>query len=242
MKCLIVDDEPLARKGVQLHLKKYPELELAGCFNNATAAAAYLLLNPVGLIFLDIRMPGINGLEFARSLGKQTMVIFITAFAEYALDSYEVDAIGYLVKPIHPERFDKAVLKALAYERLFRESPDAAIEFVPDHLLVRSERQFIRIALDELQFIEGLKDYVILYLNDQKVITAMNLKQIHQKLPQERFLRVSKSYIVNTSFVKTFDNNAIYIGENEVPIGNAFRDAFFEIFVRQKMIPSEKPA
>ncbi|EHQ26111.1 LytR/AlgR family response regulator transcription factor [Mucilaginibacter paludis] len=234
MKCLIVDDEPLARKGVQLHLKKYPELELAGCFNNAAAAAAYLLLNPVGLIFLDIRMPGGNGLYFARSLGRQTMVIFITAFAEYALDSYEVDAIGYLVKPIHAERFDKAVLKALAYERLFSESRDTSVEFVPDHLLVRSDRQFIRVALDELQYIEGLKDYVILHLKDQKIITAMNLKQIHQKLPQERFLRVSKSYIVNTSFIKTFDNNAIYIGSNEVPIGNSFRDAFFETFVQRK--------
>jgi DNA-binding LytR/AlgR family response regulator len=233
MKCLIVDDEPLARKGVQLHLKKYPELELAGCFNNAAAASAYLLLNPVGLIFLDIRMPGTSGLDFARSLGKQTLVIFITAFAEFALDSYEVDAIGYLVKPIHPERFDKAVMKALVYERLLRESSDAAIEFVPDHLLVRSERQFIRIALDELQFIEGLKDYVILHLKDQKVITAMNLKQIHGKLPQDRFLRVSKSYIINASFVKVFDNNAIYIGESEVPIGNGFREAFFETFVKR---------
>jgi len=233
MKCLIVDDEPLARKGVQLHMKKYPELELAGCFNNAAAAAAYLQLNPVGLIFLDIRMPGINGLDFARSLGKQTLVIFITAFAEYALDSYEVDAIDYLVKPIQPERFDKAVLKALAYERLIRESGNAAIEFVPDYLLVRSERQFVRIPLDELQFIEGLKDYVILHLKDQKVITAMNLKQIHQKLPQERFLRVSKSYIVNASFVSVFDNNAVYIGGNEVPIGNSFREPFFERFVKK---------
>lgn len=233
MKCLIVDDEPLARKGVQLHLKKYPELELAGCFNNTTAAAAYLQLNPVGLIFLDIRMPGINGLDFARSLGKQTLVIFITAFAEYALDSYEVDAIDYLVKPIHPERFDQAVMKALAYEKLFRESGDTAIEFVPDQLLVRSERQFIRIALDELQYIEGLKDYVILHLKDQKIITALNLKQMHQKLPQERFLRVSKSYIVNASFVRVFDNNAIYIGENEVPIGNSFREPFFERFVKK---------
>jgi len=240
MKCLIVDDEPLARKGVQLHLKKYPELELAGCFNNATAAAAYLQLNPVGLVFLDIRMPGINGLDFARSLGRETLIIFITAFAEYALDSYEVDAIDYLVKPIHAERFDRAVLKALAYERLFRESDDTAIEFVPDHLLVRSDRQFIRLALDDLQYIEGLKDYVILHLNGQKIITAMNLKQIHQKLPQDRFLRVSKSYIVNAAFVKVFDNNTIYIGDSEVPIGNSFRESFFETFVQPKLIPFKK--
>jgi DNA-binding LytR/AlgR family response regulator len=129
---------------------------------------------------------------------------------------------------------------ALAYERLLRESGDTAIEFVPDHLLVRSDRQFIRIALDELQYIEGLKDYVILHLRDQKIITAMNLKQIHGKLPQDRFLRVSKSYIVNADFVKVFDNNAIYIGENEVPIGNGFRDHFFEIFVQPKLVPHKK--
>lgn len=236
MKCLIIDDEPLAREGVRLHLKGYSDLELAGCFNNAAGAAAYLLLNPVDLVFLDIRMPGINGIDFARSLSNNTMVIFITAHVEYALESYEVDAIDYLVKPIHPERFQKAISKALSYfNLLLQEKNNTSIEFGSQaFLFVRADRQFVKVDFKNLLFIEGLKDYVILHLSDQKLMTAMNLKAIHQKLPQELFIRVSKSYIVNTAYIKVFDNNNIYIGEQEIPIGNNYRDFFFETFVKDK--------
>ncbi|MBE9600008.1 LytTR family DNA-binding domain-containing protein [Pedobacter sp. MC2016-24] len=238
MKCLIVDDEPLARAGVRIHLKDYPALELVGCFNRAADAAAYLLLNPVDLIFLDIQMPGVSGIDFARSLGKTTMVIFITAHVEYALESYEVDAIDYLVKPIHPERFQRAVTKAIGYSALLtQQNLGNSIEFAdPDFLFVRSERQFLKVYFKELLFIEGLKDYVILHLKDQRLMTAMNLKAIHQKLPEHLFIRVSKSYIVNTAQIKVFDNNSIYINENEIPIGNNYRSFFFETFVNNKLL------
>ncbi len=234
MKCLIVDDEPLARENIMIHLQQYPEMELCGCFNNATAAAGYLLLNPVDLVFLDIRMPGINGIEFARSLGRKTMVIFVTAFAEYALDSYEVDAVDYLVKPLHTERFQQAIAKAMVYKDLLDHQGESRIEFsAQDFIFVRAERQFFKVNFKDLIFIEGLKDYVILHLQDQKLLTAMNLKAIHQKLPSALFIRVSKSYIVNVSQIRIFDNNTIYIDQNEIPIGNNYRDFFFENFVNK---------
>lgn len=237
MKCVIIDDEPLAREGIRLRLKDYPMLELAGCFNNAAAAESYLKLNPVELIFLDIRMPGINGIDFARALGKTTMVIFITAHVEYALESYEVDAVDYLVKPIHPERFQRAVTKAISYLSLQQFKNDHSLEFVDqDFLFVRSERQFFKVYFKDLLFVEGLKDYVILHLDGQRLITAMNLKTIHQKLPEHLFIRVSKSYIVNTAEIRLFDNNNIYINENEIPIGNNYRTFFFETFVNKRLL------
>lgn len=235
MKCIIVDDEPLARQGIQLQLRSYPEIELVGCFNHALAAEAFLMLNPVDLVFLDIRMPGVNGIQFAKSLGGTTMVIFVTAHVEYALDSYEVDAIDYLVKPIQPIRFQKAISKAFNYHQLLQqEKNDSAIEFgSQSFMFVRADRQFVKVDFKNLLFIEGLKDYVILHLDNQKLMTAMNLKSIHQKLPQDLFIRVSKSYIVNLVYIRIFDNNSIYINEYEIPIGNNYRNFFFETLVKQ---------
>lgn len=233
MKCIIVDDEPLARKGIQLLLEKYADIEVVGNFNHAASASVYLTLNPVDLIFLDIRMPGITGIEFARSIGKNTMIIFVTAYAEYALDSYEVDAIDYLVKPINPERFHQAVRKAMDYSSLIKHSSNnTALEFARDSITVRADRQFIKVELKDLLYIEGLKDYVILFLNDQRIITNMNLKTIQAELPANQFLRISKSYIVNTNYIQSFNNNAVVIAGKEIPIGNVYRDEFMSKMIR----------
>lgn len=235
MKCIIVDDEPLSRMGIQLLLEQYPDLEVVGSFNQAAPASAYLMLNPADLIFLDIRMPGINGIEFARSIGKDTMIIFITAHAEYALDSYEVEALDYLVKPINPQRFHQAIQKALDYVNLLKQAnPDTSLEFSPDYIMVRADRHFIKVELKDILYIEGLKDYVILFINDQKIIPNMNLRAIHAKLPQSQFLRVSKSYIVNILHIHAFDNNSITINGKEIPIGSVYRDDFLNRMVRDK--------
>jgi DNA-binding LytR/AlgR family response regulator len=235
MKCIIVDDEPLARTGIQLLLEEYPDLKVVGSFNQAASALAYLMLNPVDLIFLDVRMPGMNGLEFARSIGKNTMIIFVTAFSEYALDSYQVDAIDYLVKPIQAERFHQAVRKALDYTVLLEQaSQNTSLEFSSDYVMVRADRQFIKIKHNDILYIEGLKDYVILFLKDSKIITNMNLKMIHNELPQQQFIRVSKSYIVNSLHVNIFNNNSITILDKEIPIGNIYREDFMDRIVRKK--------
>jgi len=235
MKAIIVDDEPLARKGIQKLAAQVPELELLDSFNSAESASMFIMNNPVDLIFLDIQMPGINGIEFARNLPKNTLIIFTTAFSEYALDSYEVEAIDYLVKPIEPERFRKAVDKAISYHSLLVSEEAKNIENIEtDYIFVKSDRKFFKVNFEDILFIEGLKDYVIIQMKDQRIITKMNLKNIHELLPSNIFLRVNRSYIVNKNHISSFDNNDIFIKNYEIAIGNFYRDAFFEEFINKK--------
>lgn len=208
MNCIIVDDEPLAREAIELLTKDISSLNLTGTFNNAASAAQFMDQNVVDLIFLDIQMPGINGIEFAKMISKRTLIIFTTAYSEYALDSYEVDAIDYLIKPVDPERFKKAVTKALSYHSLLLQEDKENIETAADeYFFVKSERKYFKVNFEDILFVEGLKDYVILQLNEQRIITRMNLKTIYDLLPKSIFLRVNKSYIVNTTQIEAFDNN-----------------------------------
>ena len=233
MNCIIIDDEPLAREAIEILVKDTSQLNLLGMFNNALAASKFMEENPVDLIFLDIQMPGITGIEFARNISKRSLVIFTTAYSEYAVDSYEVDAIDYLIKPIDPERFHKAVNKAIAYHSLLLKEEKENIEAGnTEYFFVKSERRYFKINYKDILFIEGLKDYVIIQLDEQRVITRMNLKNIFELLPKHDFLRVNKSYIVNTKHIDSFDNNDIFIKTHEIAIGNTYLDAFFEAFMR----------
>lgn len=172
MNCIIVDDEPVARKGMKLLVEQIPQLVLTGSFNNAIVASAFMNEHTVDLVFLDIQMPGITGMEFAQSIPRNTLIIFTTAYAEYALDSYEVSAIDYLVKPIEMNRFLKAVNKAVAYHKLLLlETPEKVEEIQEEYIFIRSERRYFKINFNDILFIEGLKDYSILQLEDQRVVT-----------------------------------------------------------------------
>lgn len=230
MKCIIVDDEPIARRGIAKLVNDITLLELLGSFGSAEAAGEFMKDNDVDLVFLDIQMPGINGIEFAKSIPKTTLVIFTTAFAEFAVDSYEVDAVDYIVKPIKPERFEKAVEKAISYHTLLlSEEQEANIEQIEsEFIFVKSERRFFKVNFKDVLFIEGLKDYVIIQMDNQRLITHMNLKTIHELLPQKRFLRVNRSYIINKERVDSFSNNDVFIGNYEIAISNFYRDTFFE--------------
>lgn len=235
MKCIIVDDEPIARKGIRSLVARIPELELMEMFNNASSAATYLTSHPVDLVFLDVQMPGITGIEFARNISKDTLIIFTTAYTEYALDSYEVDAVDYLVKPIEFERFQKAVNKAINYHALLVTGEKENIEEVEnDYLFVKSERRYFKVNFEDILFIEGLKDYVILQLKDQRIITKMTLKAMQEQLPASLFFRINKSYIINTRHITSFDNNDVTIRSHEIAIGNSYRDDFFEKFVTKR--------
>ncbi|MCD7900162.1 MAG: LytTR family DNA-binding domain-containing protein [Bacteroides sp.] len=239
MKCIIVDDEPIARQGIKDLLDNIQALELSGSFENAETAGEFIKDHPVDLIFLDIQMSGINGLEFARSISKTTLVIFTTAFAEFALDSYEVDAVDYLVKPIKPKRFEKAVEKAISYHNMLlseesqkeTEQKEVAEQLEADSIFIKSERRFFRVNLRNILFIEGLKDYVVIQTEKQRLITHMNLKTIHDMLPQKTFLRVNRSYIINKEHVESFSNNDVFIDKYEIAIGNFYRDSFFDLMM-----------
>lgn len=228
MKSIIVDDEPIARRGMERLVAQMSTLVHVGSFDRAEPASAYLENNPVDLIFLDIRMPGVSGLEFAEHVPKTTLIIFTTAFAEFALDSYEVDAVDYLVKPITPERFQRAVSKAVAYHgMLLSEERNTHIEQVASQFMfIRSERRFFKVNFADILFVEGLKDYVVIQTGEQRLITHMNLKTIHGLLPPHQFLRVNRSYIVNKQRVDSFSNNDVFIGPYEIAIGNFYQEAF----------------
>jgi DNA-binding LytR/AlgR family response regulator len=238
MNCIIVDDEPLAREGIQLLIDKTRDLTLLGCFSHTNAAAEALENNIVDLVFLDIQMPGVNGIDFAKTIPPETLVIFTTAYAEYALDSYEVEAVDYLVKPVRLERFQKAVNKALAYLTLLQaDNTGNNIETITtDYFFVKADRKIFKVHSRDILFIEGLKDYVVLYTCEQKIITAMNIKTIHDQLPQNMFVRISKSYIINIQQIESFNNNTIFIRTHEIPIGSSYRDYFFDEFVAKKLL------
>jgi DNA-binding LytR/AlgR family response regulator len=238
MKCIIIDDEPLARTGLQNILKGISSVEVLESFSNAIDANEFLKANMVDVMFLDIEMASLNGLEFAKSLIYKPLIIFITAYPQYALDSYELDAIDYLVKPLRTERLLRAINKAENYLKLLqhdKEEPETA-SVEDDYVFIKSDRRFVKIFFKEILFIEGLKDYVIIQTETKKVLTAMNIKTIHAQLPEKNFTRVSKSFIVNADHIISVDAHSIYIKEEEIPIGANFKEFFYDKFVSEKII------
>jgi DNA-binding LytR/AlgR family response regulator len=238
MTCIIVDDEPLARQGMELNIANVSGLQLLGSFSNALAASDFLRKTTVDLMFLDINMPELNGLDFLKSLRDAPLVIFTTAYPQYALESYELDAIDYLVKPIRIERFLKAVNKAENHLRLLQQdnSNNQVERIDEDFVYIKADRKFFKIWFKDILYIEGLKDYVIIYTKDNKIITSMNVKTIASQLPASIFARVSKSYIVNTLHITSFDNEIIYILQNEIPLGQSFKDEFLKQYIDGKVV------
>lgn len=239
MNCVVIDDEPLARQGMAMLIGNMPNLKLIDSFSNPLDAISTLQNQPIDLLFLDINMPEMNGLDFMKSLKNSPMVIFTTAYAQYALDSYELDAIDYLLKPIRFERFVKAVNKAQNYAALLasKEETNNLIESISeDFIYIKSERKYFKVFFKEIAYIEGLKDYVIIHVQDRKVVTAMNLKTIYEQLPPKRFVRINKSYIVNTEHILSFDPFNVYLSNIEIPIGTSFKDDFLKDYVEGKVM------
>jgi DNA-binding LytR/AlgR family response regulator len=174
-----------------------------------------------------------SGLDFLKSLRDAPLVIFTTAYPQYALESYELDAIDYLVKPNRIERFLKAVNKAENHWKLLQQESDHNMveKIEDDFVFIKADRKYFKILFKEILYIEGLKDYVIIYTDDNKIITSMNIKTIAGQLPASIFARVSKSYIVNTLRISSFDNELIYIGNNEIPLGQSFKDEFIKQYI-----------
>jgi DNA-binding LytR/AlgR family response regulator len=239
MTCIIVDDEPLARDEMQSLIQEVSQLEIIGKFSNARAALDFLKTKDVDIIFLDIEMPVVTGLEFAEHIPKQSLIIFTTAYSQYALKSYELDAIDYLLKPIEKTRVEKAINKAILYKNLLSEdvAKNTVESNTEDFLFIKADRRYYKINFRDIRYIEGLKDYVVIYTQQQKLLTAMNLKTIHQKIPQTTFLRASKSYLVNKDHVDSFDNHSIYIGESEIPLGEVYKKEFLEKFLGNALNP-----
>ncbi len=223
LSCAIIDDEPLAADLLASYARKTPELDLMGVYNSAINAMKTLRENPVDLIFLDIQMPELSGLEFAELLPKKTKTILTTAFDRYAIEGYKVNAIDYLLKPISYEKFILSVNKALEWFKAVSSSEASSIE---EFIYVKSEYKLVRIKLDDILYIEGLKDYVKIYLEGEKksIMTLMNMKKLEEFLSEPKFLRVHRSFIVNMTKVNMVDRGRIVIGSMFIPISESYKE------------------
>ncbi len=229
LKCLIVDDESMARKLLEENVRQLPFLELAGSCKNPFEAMQFLQENPVDLMFLDIQMPGMLGTKFLETLREKPMVIFVTAYANYAIESYELEVVDYLMKPVSMERFTKAAMKALE-EKQKRLAVLSAAEpktveptAAPDYFFVHSDYALVKIPIGEISHIEGLKDYVKIFLTTAKkpILTKSTMKGIEEKLsaPGGRFLRIHKSFIVQLDKITSIRSQTVTIGEHQIPVG-----------------------
>ena len=234
LTCAIIDDEPLAGELLASYAKKTPELRLTGVYGSAVEAMKELRGNPVNLLFLDIQMPELNGLEFANLLPKETKVIFTTAFDRYAVDGYKVDAAGYLLKPISYDDFIKAVDKVADWFDA-KDRQDAAVR--DRFVFVKSAYKLVRISFDEILYVEGVKDYVKFYLGDNRksVMSLMNMKKVEDYLPAPQFLRVHRSFIVNMAKVDTVDRGRVVIGDTFIPVSESYKDAVQEYIDRHSL-------
>ena len=222
ISCAIIDDEPLAAGLLESYARKTPYLQLVRTYNSAILAMKDLRDNPVQLLFLDIQMPELSGVEFAKILPKDTRVIFTTAFPQYAVEGYKVNALDYLLKPISYEDFLKSTDKALEWFSIVQRQ-DA---YRRDRFMfVKTDYKLQRVNLDDILFIEGLKDYVRFYLKDgEKVMSLMSMKKLEEYLPRPEFLRTHRSYIVHMTETPLVDRFRIVFGENYIPVSENYKD------------------
>lgn len=226
LNCLIVDDEPLALDLMESYVKRVPFLELVGRCGSAIEVLSVIKEKSIDLIFLDIQMPELNGLELSRMLDSRTKVIFTTAFEQYALDGFRVDALDYLLKPISFPEFLKAADKALQWAEMSRGRE--AVKKEQDCIFVKSDYKLIRIDLKKMVYVEGLKDYVKIYLEGepQPVMSLMNMKLLEELLPTADFIRVHRSFIVRLDKIKVVDRNRIVFGKEYIPVSDSYKDKF----------------
>ncbi|WP_240409042.1 LytR/AlgR family response regulator transcription factor [Flavobacterium psychrotrophum] len=232
IKTVIIDDEPLAIEVIQNYCSTLPEISVLKCFNNPVEALGFIHKNSVDLVFLDIQMPQLTGLEFIDTLAYKPMVIFTTAYPQYAVEGFELEAIDYLVKPISYKRFLKAFNKVNPVKEEFAPVPAPAVVQLPaedNFVFVKAEYGSVKIFVSEITYIQGLKDYLKINLNNGKyVLTLSNFKGLMDKLPEKMFIRVHNSYIVNLSYVDSVQRNRIVIDTLRIPVSESYKKSFFE--------------
>ena len=233
IRCHIVEDEPMASKLLQLYVSKLPVLSLVAVSDNPLHALESLKANPVDLLFLDIRMPEMTGLSLLEVLSNRPLAIFTTAYSEFALESYELDVVDYLKKPITFERFVKAVGKA--EQRLQVLDPARESSVGAGYIFVKEGTRFVKVNIDEILFIEGLKNYVAIHTATQKVISHQRLKALEDQLPAENFIRVHNSYIIAKSAISSVKDNEVRIGTATIPIGETYLKAFMDFIIGRRL-------
>lgn len=222
LTCLIIDDEPIARKGLEEYVNEVDFLHLVGECENAVTASRYLNEQNIDLILLDIHMPKLTGIEFLKSVRNPPLVIFTTAYSDYALEGYSLNVVDYLMKPITFDRFLKAAQKAFEVHQLKRLAADHKTH--SDYFFVKAESKFEKVNYSEVRYVESLQNYVIIHTSTNKLITYMTLTSLENQLPKDLFLKVHKSFIVSISAIKSIDGNEIVIGDSRIPISRNLKD------------------
>lgn len=221
-QCLVIEDEPLAQDVLKKYIHDHPSLQLVATCTDALQAQQVLAKQPVSVIFLDINLPRLSGIGFLKTLSHPPLVIFTTAYPEFAAEGFELDAIDYLVKPFSFERFLKAVNKAL--EKLERRSPEKST--APASIFIKADKKVYKINLDDILYLEALDDYVKLVTAQQSYLINDTLKSLQEELPAAQFMRVHKSYIISKNNIVFFEGNYVRIGEKDIPIGASYREEF----------------
>ncbi len=235
IRCLAVDDEAYAARIIADHIGKVPFLQLVGTCTNAIEALALVQQGEVDLVFLDIQMPDLSGIQFLKLCGNKCKVILTTAYPEYALEGYEHDVVDYLLKPVPFDRFLKAAQKAwqqmTTTPQLAFASVPASTPAQPGIMFVKgdSKNKFIKVDLDDVLYIEGLKNYVSIFVQGQRIITYQTLRDLEDQLSQPAFCRVHRSYIVAVNKIRLIDGHMIYIQDQAIPVGDTYREAFYKL-------------
>lgn len=224
ISCLIIDDEPLARQLLKSYIDQISHLNCAGICKNVVEAFELLHTQKIDLIFLDIEMPGITGINFLKSLKLVPKVIFTTAYPDYALDAFELSAIDYLLKPITLERFVKAV------EKLERETKEISKvdNVTPDHVFLKIDRRLVKIRFSEIVYVEAYGDYLKIHTTDQTKVTYMTLHKLEQLLPDDAFIRIHRSTIISKKYIEFIEGNFVHVNKNKLAIGSTYRDGLIQ--------------
>ena len=239
--CMIIDDEPLAVSLLESYVTKTPYLELKGTFNSAIDALAAINNAPVDLLFLDIQMPELSGMDFSRMLPENIRVIFTTAFEQYALDSYKVNALDYLLKPISYPDFLKSTQKAFQWYEISRKKSEYIAEpSAPESIFIKTDRKLMQVELADILYIEGLKDYVKIFVEGMAhpILSLMTMKSMEELLPANRFIRVHRSFIVQPVKIKVIEQNRIVFGKEYIPISDNYK-AKFNDFISNRSLFSD---
>jgi DNA-binding LytR/AlgR family response regulator len=222
LKCIAIDDEPLALRLVSEYISRFPALQLVKTFDDAISGAEFLKTKPIDLLFIDINMPDITGIDLVRSLPVKPIVIFTTAYKNFAYEGFELEALDYILKPIDFKRFEKAVEKAIDYYRYKNKTTNEPTE---ESLYVYSEYRMVKIELSTIEYIESMEDYIKIHLTNAKtVLTLMPLKKVLEKLPADKFQRIHRSYIVPVNKIRSIQNRKVKLTEVELPVSESYQD------------------
>lgn len=222
MTCIVIDDEKLALGLIESYLNKIPEVTLLQTFQDALEAFSFIKANPVDLVVTDIQMPGLLGTELVKALPVKPKVIFTTAYRDYAIEGFELDAVDYLVKPIAFNRFSKAIDK-VKQQLVLGQNPEEP-QFKKDYLTIKADHKLYRVKYENILYIEGMREYVSFYTTHKRITALLSLKSLEDSLPQTQFMRCHRSFIVNKDVVDALDGNQLVIADKQIPIGQSYKD------------------